>query len=130
MAHANLHLLAPQWHKYIAGRALAPKPTFNLEICMTELGEDAAKQFFRSDSFISAAHTTTETGIQALKPNALIDDYVFEPCGYSMNGIDGSGLITIHITPEKGFSYASVSGGSLRAARANPVHTSANLSES
>lgn len=39
---------------------------------------------------------------------AVIDDYVFEPCGYSMNGILGGGFMTIHITPEAGFSYASV----------------------
>lgn len=51
---------------------------------------------------------TTETGIRSLVPAAVIDDYVFEPCGYSMNGILGSGFITIHITPEDGFSYASV----------------------
>lgn len=51
---------------------------------------------------------TTETGIRSLVPAADIDDYVFEPCGYSMNGILGGGFITIHITPEDGFSYASV----------------------
>jgi hypothetical protein len=51
---------------------------------------------------------TTETGIRSLVPSADIDDYVFEPCGYSMNGIAGGGFITIHITPEDGFSYASV----------------------
>ena len=32
----------------------------------------------------------------------------FEPCGYSMNGMDGAQASTIHITPELGFSYASV----------------------
>lgn len=32
----------------------------------------------------------------------------FEPCGYSMNGMDGAQASTIHITPETGFSYASV----------------------
>lgn len=42
---------------------------------------------------------TSETGIRSLVPAADIDDYVFEPCGYSMNGILGSGFITIHITP-------------------------------
>jgi hypothetical protein len=51
---------------------------------------------------------TTETGIRRLVPAADIDDYVFEPCGYSMNGILGPGFMTIHITPEAGFSYASV----------------------
>ena len=40
-------------------------------------------------------------------PPADIDDYVFEPCGYSMNGVDGGTFSTVHITPEEGFSYAS-----------------------
>ena len=99
-----------QWHVYVASSPHdAPaRPTFNVEVCMTELGADAAQQFYRTDSFVSAAHTTQETGIANLKPGAIIDDYVFEPCGYSMNGIAGSGLITIHVTPEKSCSYASV----------------------
>jgi S-adenosylmethionine decarboxylase len=40
-------------------------------------------------------------------PPADIDDYVFEPCGYSMNGVEGGTFSTVHITPEEGFSYAS-----------------------
>ena len=44
-----------------------------------------------------------------------IDDYLFEPCGYSMNGIlrnesTDYGLgeyMTIHITPEPEYSYVS-----------------------
>eukprot|EP00955_Chlamydomonas_euryale_P078553 363169-Chlamydomonas_euryale.AAC.46 len=97
-----------QWHKYVAGCATAPKPTYNVEICMTELCEQAARQYFRTEEFVSAQHTTKASGILALKPRAMVDDYVFEPCGYSMNGIEATGLITIHITPESGFSYASV----------------------
>lgn len=38
---------------------------------------------------------------------AVIDDYVFEPCGYSMNSQQAGVFSTIHITPEDGFSYAS-----------------------
>lgn len=33
---------------------------------------------------------------------AEIDDYVFEPCGYSMNGVECGTFSTIHITPEDG----------------------------
>jgi S-adenosylmethionine decarboxylase len=85
---------------------VSPRPTYNVEVCMTDLSCSAAKQFFRSHK--AAAEVTEGTGIRQIKPKAVIDDYVFEPCGYSMNGIDGSGLMTIHITPETGFSYASI----------------------
>jgi len=86
--------------------AVAPA-TFSLEVCLTELDSSRARQFFRDDSFVSAEHTTTASGIRALVPKAVIDDYVFEPCGYSMNSQEGAGFSTIHITPETGFSYAS-----------------------
>ena len=36
------------------------------------------------------------------RPAAEIDDYVFEPCGYSMNGVEQGTFSTIHITPEDG----------------------------
>eukprot|EP01026_Neomeris_dumetosa_P078471 TRINITY_DN8490_c0_g1_i7.p1 TRINITY_DN8490_c0_g1~~TRINITY_DN8490_c0_g1_i7.p1 ORF type:complete len:865 (-),score=133.29 TRINITY_DN8490_c0_g1_i7:195-2789(-) len=87
--------------------------TFNyspptMEVCMIGLEQEAAAQFFRGDTFISAQDTTMRTGIRGLVPNAHIDDFVFEPCGYSMNGQLKDGFITIHVTPEDGFSYASV----------------------
>ena len=28
-----------------------------------------------------------KTGIDKILPGTIIDDYLFEPCGYSMNGI-------------------------------------------
>ena len=102
-----------QWHVYVAeSDQAAPKPqskpaTYSLEVCMTELCTEKALQFFRNDTFVSAQHTSTSSGIQSLVPNALIDDYVFEPCGYSMNSMEDAGFSTIHITPEDGFSYAS-----------------------
>lgn len=97
-----------QWHVYVTGRSVNPVATYNVELCMTELDEEACQAFFRTEKFVSSAHTTQETGIAKLLPNALIDDYVFEPCGYSMNGMDHHQFITIHVTPEKGISYASV----------------------
>ena len=36
-----------------------------------------------------------------------IDDFVFEPMGYSLNAIDGSDYYTIHITPESVGNYTS-----------------------
>ncbi|GFH29354.1 S-adenosylmethionine decarboxylase proenzyme, partial [Haematococcus lacustris] len=101
-----------QWHVYLAGSpdtaSVPSRATFNLEMCMTELCTEAAQQFVRNDKFVSSEQTTRDTGIVHLKPGALLDDFVFEPCGYSMNGIQGTGFMTIHVTPEAGFSYASV----------------------
>jgi len=36
-----------------------------------------------------------------------VDDHVFEPCGYSVNGLRGDHYFTIHVTPEPESSYAS-----------------------
>ncbi len=74
---------------------------------MTGLDPCRAAAFFRTDAFVSARKTTVESGIQALVPHHVIDDYVFDPCGYSMNGAHEAQYSTIHITPEDGFSYAS-----------------------
>ncbi len=41
-------------------------------------------------------------------PNYFIDEHWFEPCGYSMNGINGDRYFTIHITPEEQASYVSL----------------------
>ncbi|GBF89555.1 S-adenosylmethionine decarboxylase [Raphidocelis subcapitata] len=105
-----------QWHVYVADahgaeaayNPASGRPFHKFEVCMTDLARDSARAFYRDGAFVSAAATTAATGIRDLVPGADIDDYVFEPCGYSMNGILGGGFITIHITPEDGFSYASV----------------------
>ena len=80
---------------------------------MTQLNrEHCDEHFYRTDKFVSSAQTTTDSGIRSIFEELDIDDYVFEPCGYSMNGLNEQGSIdgqysTIHITPEEGFSYAS-----------------------
>lgn len=56
---------------------------------MTGLATDKAAQFVRGDNFKSSQAVTESSGIRALLPASNIDDYVFEPCGYSMNGVDG-----------------------------------------
>ncbi|KAL4233816.1 AMP deaminase [Mactra antiquata] len=51
---------------------------------------------------------TQKSGIDKLIPGAKIDDFLFEPCGYSMNGLLPEGqYITIHVTPEPNCSYVS-----------------------
>lgn len=95
-----------QWHVFSAGVSLGETASKTLEIAMTGLDTVKASQFYKKNS-VSAAMTTMSSGISSIVPSHAIDDYIFEPCGYSMNGISGSEFSTIHITPEEDFSYAS-----------------------
>lgn len=82
-------------------------PDQTLEILMSDLDPKVMNIFTKKQSS-SASNATQTAGIEQLIPHMKIDDYLFDPCGYSMNGIakDGS-YMTIHITPETNFSYVS-----------------------
>uniref|UniRef100_A0A1B6CEE2 S-adenosylmethionine decarboxylase proenzyme n=2 Tax=Clastoptera arizonana TaxID=38151 RepID=A0A1B6CEE2_9HEMI len=74
---------------------------------MTDLDPEVMKIFTQKESS-SAAEATQKSGIDQILPQMKIDDFLFEPCGYSMNGIAKNGsYMTIHITPEPDFSYVS-----------------------
>jgi len=47
------------------------------------------------------------SGIAGLFPEAQLDDFLFDPMGYSVNGILDAGYFTIHVTPQSSCSYAS-----------------------
>lgn len=124
------------WHTYTAEATEAPSPpsptcvmdqpsssdddvsfsdaqdlvtgTFTLEVCMTELAPEACQAFFFGVKGETAEEVTVASGIRAMFPKARIDDFLFQPCGYSMNGLQGAGFMTIHVTPEDHCSYASV----------------------
>ncbi|KYN37915.1 S-adenosylmethionine decarboxylase proenzyme [Trachymyrmex septentrionalis] len=84
-----------------------PEPDQTLEILMTHLDPDVMS-IFTKDVCSSADEATVKSGIDKLIPTMIIDDFLFEPCGYSMNGISKNGsYMTIHITPEPEFSYVS-----------------------
>lgn len=95
-----------QWHVYSASSEAADHPVYTLEMCMTGLDKKSASVFFNTQSS-SAAVMTEVSGIRKILPESQICDFDFDPCGYSMNGIEEDAISTIHVTPEDGFSYAS-----------------------
>ncbi|XP_051140479.1 S-adenosylmethionine decarboxylase proenzyme [Andrographis paniculata] len=97
-----------KWHVYSACAATADDsdPVYTLEMCMTNLDKERASVFFKNQSS-SAAAMTEASGIRKILPDSNICDFEFDPCGYSMNAIEGGAISTIHVTPEDGFSYAS-----------------------
>ncbi|KAL5278827.1 AMD1 family protein [Megaselia abdita] len=91
------------------------EPDQTIEILMTELDPQKMSIFTKIECD-NAAEATEKAGIHKLIPGMVIDDYLFDPCGYSMNGIAKNTTagehsqgcyMTIHITPEPDFSYVS-----------------------
>ena len=50
----------------------------------------------------------TQLQLNSLLPGFKFDDWLFNPCGYSINGIYQDQYITIHITPQAPSSYVSI----------------------
>lgn len=50
---------------------------------------------------------TKRSGIDLLLPGSSIDGFLFNPCGYSCNGLLDDTYFTIHITPEPECSFVS-----------------------
>lgn len=88
-----------QEHKQLADQTL--------EVLMSDLDPAVMDQFFMKDG-VTAKDVTRMSGIRDLIPGSVIDATMFNPCGYSMNGMKTDGTYwTIHITPEPEFSYVS-----------------------
>ncbi|KAH0789909.1 S-adenosylmethionine decarboxylase proenzyme [Histomonas meleagridis] len=80
------------------------KPVFpTFEIKMHEVHTEVTKQFFWNNS----KNPEIIEKIHSIIPGSLIDEFFFDPCGYSMNGLIGVDYQTIHITPEDFCSYVS-----------------------
>ncbi|MCE3049591.1 hypothetical protein HAX54_045351 [Datura stramonium] len=93
------------WHVFSACDKFYPIPIpndlYTIEICMTDLDRVLARKFFKNPD-TTGKQMTEVTGIGEINPTSLICEFAFDPCGYSMNGIDGDRYSTIHVTPEDG----------------------------
>lgn len=83
------------------------KPSF--EMLMSDLDQEAMKNFYRNSSFVDAKTTTKTTGLADVLPDMEIDEVMFNPCGYSLNAICSSEdtYFTVHVTPEPQCSFVS-----------------------
>uniref|UniRef100_A0A2I3G9B8 Adenosylmethionine decarboxylase n=1 Tax=Nomascus leucogenys TaxID=61853 RepID=A0A2I3G9B8_NOMLE len=78
-----------------------------LEILMSGLDLAVMDQFYMKDG-VTAKDITCKSGIHDLIPGSVINATMFNPYGYSMNGMKSDGTYwTIHITPEPESSYVS-----------------------
>jgi len=83
-----------------------------IEILMTELSSTTLSKFYYHSSEGESGteggmRIDKKTGLCNLYPEAKLDSYLFEPCGYSANGLLEDSYFNIHVTPEPICSYAS-----------------------
>ena len=100
---------APHMSGSLSAADTGIEPT--VEICMTGMSKEVARSFFRDDpkGFTDAKLLSKSLGIPDLLPRGCsIDEYIFEPCGYSMNSLSDEGTkACMHVTPEDGYSFVS-----------------------
>ncbi|GBG29355.1 S-adenosylmethionine decarboxylase proenzyme [Hondaea fermentalgiana] len=107
-------LLADHWYVYVAdycGDANQSSER-NVNIMMYDLDIDVCQGFYRQpelDLEADAQRAAYEVAkINDLcGPDAIVDDRMFEPCGYSLNALQDESFYTLHVTPEPEYSYAS-----------------------
>lgn len=102
-------VLNRHWHVYSASSTTdVEDQTANvtLEMCMTGLNREKAGVFCKKEGHL-AKEMTKMSKINEIISSHVICDVDFDPCGYSMNGVDGGSYSTVHVTPEDGFSYGS-----------------------
>nr|CDS33631.1 S adenosylmethionine decarboxylase proenzyme [Hymenolepis microstoma] len=99
------------WHLYCGQSipcALKEPSSQTLQLMMRGLSPAKMETFYARNSG-SAEEATRCSGIHSLFPGANTADFLFEPCGYSVNGVmKADEYFTIHVTPEPEFSYVSV----------------------
>lgn len=102
-----------RWYLYTFHRDVEfptnKQPDHTLEILMSDLDEEVLHKFTR-DFAVDGKDCFMRAGIDKIIPaGADVHDELFDPCGYSMNAYmnDTDQYATIHVTPEKAFSFAS-----------------------
>ena len=77
-----------------------------LEILMHDIDDSAKKLFFHGDDR-TLKDIKEKSDIARIFDGFEIDEYLFAPCGYSMNAIKDGSYYTFHVTPEDEGSYVS-----------------------
>ncbi|XP_049488592.1 S-adenosylmethionine decarboxylase proenzyme-like [Panthera uncia] len=91
---------------YFPETQVISQPDQTLEILMYELDPAVMDQFYMKEC--ATAKDVTLERICDLTPGSVIDATLFNPCGYSMNGMKLNGTHwTVHITLHPEFSYVS-----------------------
>lgn len=76
------------------------------ELLMYGLGSEATALLTQPG--VTAEGLRAFLQVERMLPGAAVDDFVFDPFGYSLNALRGRDYLTIHITPQPEGSYMSL----------------------
>ncbi|KAI6182352.1 S-adenosylmethionine decarboxylase proenzyme [Aphelenchoides bicaudatus] len=98
------------WYLFAMSSARFPNHVdHTLEIQMSDLPQEVLK-LYSQESFSTGRACTRASGLMDLIPfGTVIHEELFEPVGYSMNGLvaNTDQYVTVHVTPESQFAYVS-----------------------
>ncbi len=110
-------LNGPRFHVYVCDlQPSSDTADQRLEMIMFDLDEAKMRQFYNAaggqarpgETLPSTGlEATRMSGIDTILPGAVVDDFLFSPCGYSCNGLREDAFFTIHVTPEPTHSFVS-----------------------
>jgi S-adenosylmethionine decarboxylase len=80
-----------------------------LELLMHDIDDQTAALFAADGPGREALRR--ELGLATILPGFALDDHLFAPQGYSLNAVRKASYATMHVTPERGGSYASFEMG-------------------
>lgn len=100
------HLDSHHHYLFLAYGESSSRPApVTYELLMHHIDADVANQL--RGSSLSVMHIRALLQLTELLPEFTIDDHLFSPFGYSVNGVNQAEYFTIHVTPEKAHSYVS-----------------------
>lgn len=91
---------------YHLDKVYSPNPSdHTFEFLMYEISEQARSFLMRED--LTSDEIRNFLKLDIILPGFEIDDFVFQPYGYSLNAIKDDCYLTIHITPQEVSPYVS-----------------------
>ena len=73
-----------------------------IEVLMHDIDPAVGSEFIGGGATLEA-----RLGMPRVLEGFTLDEHVFEPAGYSVNGMRGDAYVTVHVTPERLGSYVS-----------------------
>jgi len=97
-----------QWYLFTSDNSsnFLENDDVTLEILMSDMDDKAMIEFTKLKNK-SSVEVIKNSGIEKIVPGSVNDGCLFNPIGFSLNGLNKDGYYTIHVTPQASCSYVS-----------------------